>query len=162
VPEAPAEIEEALRRELRKRRSTPRVGLWLSLAACLALTAAWALFASRRPAAPAEVPSTLAAARPVEPAAPAPLRSAPARAAAEPRSPGRRPKEPAVVVEASQAELLAEFGRRAWATPMAASAPARPESNAAEAPAYRGEWKEVAGVWPVVQMVEPMNGREGR
>ena len=160
VPEAPAGMEDALRREIRKRRSRPRAGLWVSLAACLALIAAWAQFAPRRRAGPAEVSTPSTAARPIEtaapklePAAPPSAPPRPSRAAAGSRSSGSRPKEPAVVVEAFQAELLAEFGRRAWETPQAAAA--IPAWTGAEAPAYRGEWEEVAGVWPAVEISHP-------
>lgn len=163
VPEAPAGMEDALRREIRKRRSRPRAGLWLSLAACLALTAAWPLFAPRRGSGPAEVstPSKAAiesSAPKLEPAARPSPPSRASRAAAGSRSPRPRPKPPAVVVEASQAELLAEFGRRAWETPQAAAATI-PAWTGAEAPAYRGEWEEVAGEWPAVEIVAPMSRR---
>jgi hypothetical protein len=165
APQAPAAIEDALGRELRVRRPRPRVGMWLSLAACLALLASWPLVAPRRGAGPA-APTPHAVAKAVapvapkpEPAPPASARTVSARPALEPRAVRPRPKGAVVVVEASQAELLAEFGRRAWATPQAAPAAAMPRLNGAEAPAYRGEWEEVAGEWPVVQVVAPISGR---
>ena len=71
-----------------------------------------------------------------------------------------RPKAPeAVVVEPAQAELLVELGRRAWERTEAAPGASLPKMPAGEAPAYRAEWKEVAGEWPAVQVVVPTSGR---
>jgi len=168
APEAPRAIEDDLRSELRKALGRRRRGgmraLWLPLAAGLAGLAAWPLLApdpGARPASAPAPPAPLASGAPTEAVSEArPLPSAPARRAiAAGRAPGPRTAGAAVIVEPAQAELLAEFGRRAWETPTAPGGEASEVVFGAEAPSYRGEWHEIAGEWPAIQVVVPSGGR---
>jgi hypothetical protein len=170
VPPVPAEIEDALRQEFRRRRPRrPRV-VWLSLAAA-ALLAAWPLASSiggKGAVAPAP-PANPA----VAPSRPQPLAATSAHGAVAPvagvrspvgRTPTRnvlqaRPEEPAVVVEPAQAELLAELGRAVWARTESAPGGSLQGMPAEETPAYGAEWEELAGEWPAVQVVVPRSGR---
>jgi hypothetical protein len=166
VPPVPAEIEDALRQEFRGRRPQRWRGLavWLSLAAGFGLLAVWPLVAARlerRPAA-APAPSSSASASghassSVEPPAASPDPSTARRTRVGRRVPGL--KAPVVVVEPSQAELLAEFGRGAWERPQAPPGASLSRMPAGDAPTYRAEWEEVAGEWPAVQMVVPTSER---
>ena len=160
VPAVPAEIEDRLRREFRSRRRKRRLAVWLPLAACLGLLAAWPLIKLPPGGKPAGAPSPFPSARPTVASSP---RLEPATASAVPSvdrsvSPGRpvaRPRmsKPAVIVEPSQAELLVEFARRTGETTEAGPGALMPKMPAAEAPEYRVEWQEVAGEWPAVQVV---------
>jgi hypothetical protein len=169
VPPPPTDIEDTLRREFRSRRLRRRPAAWLSLAAAVVLLAAWPLLSARlrgkQSVAPVPPPAVAATALPSPPlaqAAPEPRRDAPirtterrlGRAAALPKA-----VEPVVVVEPAQAELLAEFGRRAWERAEAAPGAVIPRMPASDAPAYRAEWQEVAGVWPAMQVVVPKSER---
>jgi hypothetical protein len=166
VPAVPDEIEAALRQELRRRRPHRRRGLavWLSLAAGFGLLAVWPLVAARsaRGPAAAPVPSSGASASghasssvelPDTSPGPSPARST----SGGRRVPGR--KAPVVVVEPSQAELLAELRRSAWERPEAPPGASLSRMPEGDTPTYRAEWEEVAGEWPAVQVVVPMSGR---
>src|SRR6185436_9724059 len=161
VPPPPTEIEDALRGEFRRRRRRPPSAVWLSLAAAVVLLAVWSFVSARLGGRPsvARVPS-----QPLGPSAADERRSEPIRPTARRASratavPNAVKPEPAVVVEPAQAELLAEFGRRAWERAEAAQGASLPRMPAAEAPAYRAEWEEVAGEWPAVQVVVPKSER---
>jgi len=175
APAAPAELESALRREFRQRRPRRHRAVWLSLAAALALLAAWPIVAPRlqeRAATPVDSASATVPAAPtaahtpphtpppprLEPAAPR-TASAAARPVANRRAVTGKPPVPAVVVEPGQAELLAELGRKAWERTEAGPGASLPSMTAGEAPAYRAEWEEVAGEWPAVQVVVSTSGR---
>jgi hypothetical protein len=177
TPEAPAELESELRREFRQRRPRRRLGtVWLSLAAVLGLLAVLPIVAARlkeRPsvrsvqsasatppsrAATAATPPTPLPQPRLQPAAPA-TPSAGGRPIAGRRAATKKPAVPAVVVEAGQAELLAELGRRGWERTEAGPGASLPNMPVAEAPAYRAEWEEVAGEWPAVQVVVSTSGR---
>jgi hypothetical protein len=166
APAAPPGIEADLRREFRlRRRSRGRARvLWLSLAAGLTLVVAWPLLTP-------DVPSP-------SPSAPAPFAgaSAPLVQMAEPdrvtgsssvatdegrarRRPTRAPKEPEVIVEPAQAELLAELGRQLSGTRQAIPGTAIPQMPEVEVPRYLDEWQTVAGEWPVVQESDAIGGR---
>jgi hypothetical protein len=140
------------------------------LAAGLACLAAWPLVTPERAARPAEAPAPSATSGsrgsdtpglPMSADVPGSLGAplpAPAAVAGR-RAAGAPPPRSAVVVEPAQAELLAEFGRRAWETPAASTGAAPVGLIVEEAPPYRGEWQELAGEWPAVQVVEPSSGR---
>jgi hypothetical protein len=175
VPPVPEELETALRFELRMRRAKPRRVLWLSLAAGLALLAAWPLVFPRpgaerraasaaRPRAPVQAPpvarveaaqATIAEVVPLRPTA----RPSPARTAAGARAARRGVSPPSIVVEPGQAELLAEFGRTAWERTEAAPGASIPAMPAVRTPAFRAEWQEIAGEWPAVQVAVSESGR---
>src|SRR6185503_9167071 len=138
VPPPPTEIEDALRREFRRRRPRRPSAVWLSLAAAVVVVtlAAWPLVSSRLGGRPsvARFPS-----QPLGPSAPDERREAPigttARRASRAAAVLNAVKpEPAVVVEPAQAELLAEFGRRAWERAEAAPGASLPRMPVAEAP----------------------------
>ena len=166
APAAPPGIEGDLRREFRlRRRSRGRARvLWLSLAAGLTLVVAWPLLTpnvrSPSPSAPAPVA-----------AAPAPLlqMAEPDRVSGSSsvatdkgrarRRPTRAPKEPEVIVELAQAELLAELGRKLSGTRQAIPGTAIPQMPEVEVPRYLEEWQTVAGEWPVVQESDAIGGR---
>jgi hypothetical protein len=171
VPPPPTEIEDALRREFRGRRVRRRPAAWLSLAAAVVLLAAWQIVSARLAGRPSiarvAAPGVAAIAMPSPPLGlslpePEARRGAPvhttarrtARVAAVPKT-----VAPVVVVEPAQAELLTEFGRRAWEKEEAAPGASLPRMPAAEAPAYRAEWQEVAGEWPAVQVAVPKSER---
>lgn len=160
APAAPAELESALRREFRQRRPRRHRAVWLSLAAALALLAAWPIVAPRlqERAATAHTPPPTPPPPRLEPAAPR-TASAAARPVANRRAVTVKPPVPAVVVEPGQAELLAELGRKAWERTEAGPGASLPSMTAGEAPAYRAEWEEVAGEWPAVQVVVSTSGR---
>jgi hypothetical protein len=175
APKAPAELEGTLRREFRQRRPRRQRAVWLSLAAALALLAAWPIVAPRlqeRAATPvdsasATVPAAPTAAHTPQPTPPPPrlepatrrTASAVARPVVNRRAVTGKPPVPAVVVEPGQAELLAELGRKAWERTEAGLGAFLPSMAAGEAPAYRAEWEEVAGEWPAVQVVVSTSGR---
>jgi hypothetical protein len=158
VAPPPPELEDALRREFRSRRARRRPAPWLSIAAALAMLAAWPLVSARLgrkptptlPRLPAPVAaSSLPPAPPIRPTPrPAVRRVAPPKAA-----------EPPVVVEPAQAELLAAFARTAWERTEAEPGTSLRTMPTAEAPTYRAEWEEVAGVWPAQQVVVPKSER---
>ena len=160
VPPPPTGIEDALRREFRRRRLRRPSAVWLSLAAAVVLLAAWPFVSARLGGRPsvARVPS-----QPLGPSAAEPRREAPIRTTARQASRAAVPNavkpEPVVVVEPAQAELLAEFGRRAWERAEAAPGASLPRMPAEEAPAYRAEWEEMAGVWPAMQVAVPKSER---
>jgi hypothetical protein len=166
VPEAPPELEEALRREFRRRRSPRRRVLWLSLAAGLTLLATWQILTSDLPSRRVPPRATVAVA-PAMPAVLAPAetdRAADATAVASDPAGARRraipaPSEPEVIVEPAQGELLAELARGAWGTRPMAPGTVFEQMPAAETPPYRGEWETVAGEWPQVQRFVPNSGR---
>jgi len=173
APAAPAELEDSLRREFRGRRPRRQAVLWVALAAGLVLLAAWPLIAPRLERRPAAMPVPSASAMTAT-AAPLALKAPPpglqpaeapraalavGRPVADQRPARRKPKEPAVVVEPRQAELLAELGRRGWERTEAGPGASLPNMPAAEAPAYGAEWEEVTGEWPAVQVVVPRSGR---
>jgi len=161
VPPPPTEIEDALRGEFRRRRLRRRPAMWLSLAAAVVVVtlAAWPFVSTRLGGRPsvARVPSPT-----LGPSAPEPPRNAAIRTARRAVRSAALPKamkpEP-VIVEPAQAELLAEFGRRAWERAEAAPGASLPRMPAAEAPAYRAEWEEMAGVWPAMQVAVPKSER---
>lgn len=166
VPPPPAEIEAALRREFRGRRWHRRRGLaaWLSLAAGIGLLAVWPLVSARpvSRSAVASVPSFRPSASghasaSIQPPADSPNPSTVRRTRVGRRVPGLKAR--VVVVEPSQAELLAEFGRSTWERPEAPPGASLSGMPARDAPTYRAEWEEVAGEWPVVQMVVPTSER---
>jgi hypothetical protein len=162
APAPPPGIEDGLRREFRRRRrSRPRVALWLSLAAALAVLATWQIGLRKQAAAPAATERHVAAApsslQP-EPAAPkleaeATPVSAPAAARSRRARAGQGPSrpEPAVIVEEGQAELLVELSQKLWEIRQAAAGTKVEAISAAHAPRYRAEWEAVAGVWPQFQ-----------
>jgi len=177
VPAPPAEIEDALRLAFRRRRARPRLAVWLSAAAAVALAAAWPLVAphlGRKPAAPSPAASTglpappadrLESAAPsappvaqVEPAQPT-VALARSRGVASLRAARAQKAQPAVVVEPHQAELLAEFGRTALRGTHAAPGASMPPMPETQTPAFRAEWEEVAGAWPAVQVAVSESGR---
>jgi hypothetical protein len=171
VPGPPSDLEEDLRGTFR-RRSRRRPVTWLALAAGLALVALSQFVLVRRPA-PVARPATTASPRPATPVPPepGPVLTRPERAAvAASAARGRRvpapsTTEPEVIVEPSQAELLARLGRElqalrpaepATALPRIETVPAGapeapiPKVLAAEARSYRAEWETVAGEWPLI------------
>ena len=166
VPEAPPEIEKGLQRAFRGRRALRRRALWLSLAACVTLLLTWHVRRLEPPMRPAAAPGPVAATALQPPPAPAaererapgstPVAVAPARAR---RPSGPRRREPEVIVERAQAELLAELGRNVWATRHAAPGTAIPLLPDVEVPRYRQEWEAVAGEWPLVQQSVPIGER---
>jgi len=166
APQAPPEIEDALRREFRRRRSHRRRALWASLAAAATLIVAWQMrsadlpLRSPSPEAPVTVAPSLATPRQtVEPnrvSDSTPAVGEPARARRRPRP---APKEPEVVVEPAQAELLAELSRKMWGTRQAVPGTTIPEMPEGDLPRYREQWETVAGEWPLVQQSVPIGGR---
>jgi hypothetical protein len=166
APEAPAELESALRREFRQRRPRRQRTVWLLLAAALGVLAAWPIVSARlkeRPTAPSRAASIATPLAPLpqprlEPAAPS-AAAATAPPAANRRATPKKPAVLAVVVEPGQAELLTELGRRGWERTEAGPGASLPSMSVAEAPEYRAEWEEVAGEWPAVQVVVSTSGR---
>jgi len=160
VPAAPPQIEDALRREFRRRRSRRRGALWVPLAAAATLIVAWQMWStdvphrSLSPQPPVvvlpspEVP--LPTAEPERVSAPTPTV---AEAGRTPRRSIPEPKEPEVVVEPDQAELLAELSRRTWGVRHALPGTTISAMSEAEPPQYRGEWAAVAGVAGMQQYV---------
>jgi len=166
APAAPPEIEDALRREFRRRRSRGRRALWVPLAAAATLMVALQMQREDLPPKPAP-PRVPVAAAPS--AAPRHLMAEPYRvsgsrsAAAEPggtrRRPSPAPKEPEVVVEPAQAELLAELSRKMWGMRQAVPGTTIPEMPEGDVPRYREQWETVAGEWPLVEQSVPIGGR---
>jgi hypothetical protein len=166
APQAPPEIEDALRREFRRRRSRSRPALWISLAAAATLLVAWQVRRGDQPSRPASPRAPVAAAP-----SPAPRhltaepdrvpgsRSAAAETGRARRRPSPAPKEPEVVVEPAQAELLAELSRKMWGKRQAVPGTTIPEMPEGDVPGYREEWETVAGEWPLVQQSVPIGGR---
>jgi hypothetical protein len=74
------------------------------------------------------------------------------------RRPTRAPKEPEVVVEPDQAELLAELSRRTWGVRQAPPGTTISAMSEAELPQYHGEWAAVAGV-PGMEQYVPIGER---
>jgi hypothetical protein len=176
IPGPPADLEQDLRRGFRRSRRPARPrALWLALAAALALMALSRLLPSR-PAAPS-----------FPPAAPTGLVASPQHAVKAPRGPGRdmappataptaakrTPRPPsapadragadAVIVEAGQAELLAQLGRALGDAHQAVPGAVVPDVEvlvagspvpAAWAPQdgsalrHAGDWETVARKWP--------------
>lgn len=166
APAAPPEIEDALRREFRRRRSRGRRALWVPLAAAATLMVAWQM----RPASPpsrspspeapvAAVPSPAAPLRTVEPARVSATTPAAAEAGRGRRGPVAATKEPEVIVEPGQAALLAELGRKLSGTRQAIPGTAVPQMPEVEVPRYPEEWQTVAGEWPFVEESDAMGGR---
>ena len=138
--------------------------LWLSLAAGLALLVAWPLLTpdvpSRSPS--AQAPVAAAPAPPLEVAEPdlvAGSSSVTTDTGRARRRPTRAPKEPEVIVEPAQAELLAELGRKLSGTRQAIPGTAIPQMPEVEVPRYLEEWQSVAGEWPFVQESDAIGGR---
>lgn len=166
APQAPIEIEDALLWEFRRRRLYRRRALWVPLAAAAALIVAWQMrsadlpLRSPSPEAPVSVaPSLATPRRTVEPdrvSDSTPAVGEPARAR---RRPSPAPKEPEVVVEPAQAQLLAELSRRMWGTRQAVPGTTIPEMPEGDVPRYREQWETVAGEWPLVQQSVPIGER---
>jgi hypothetical protein len=166
APQAPPEIEDALLWEFRRRGTRRRRALWVPLVAAAALLMAWQMRRGDLPPRPASLRAPVAAAP-----SPAPrhLTAEPDRAsgsrsaAAEPggarRRPSPAPKEPEVVVEPAQAELLAELSRKMWGTRQAVPGTTIPEMPEGDVPRHREQWEPVAGEWPLVQQSVPIGGR---
>jgi hypothetical protein len=166
APAPPPEIEDALRREFRRRRSRRWRALWVPLAAAATLIVAWQMRSTDVPLPPPSPESPLAAL----PSPGAPPRTAlpesvsgPTPAVAEagrtPRRPIPAPKEPEVVVEPDQAALLVELGRKLSGTRQAIPGTAIPQMPEVEVPRYLEEWQTVAGEWPLVLESEAIGGR---
>ena len=166
APAAPPEIEDALRREFRSRRSLRRRALWVSLAAAATLIVAWQMRSADLPLRSPSAEATVAAV----PSPAAPLRTVEADrvsgstpAVAEPgrgrRGPVSAPKEAEVIVEPAQAELLAELSRKLWGTRQAVPGTTIPEMPEGDVPRYREQWDTVAGEWPLVQQSVPIGER---
>jgi hypothetical protein len=165
-PQAPPEIEAALRREFRRRRSRPRKALWVSLAAAATLIVAWRMSPPDLPvvspspeARVADVPSPVAPLRTVEPARVSGGTPAVAKPDDARRRPLSAPKEPEIVVEPDQAALLAELGRKLSGTRQAIPGTAIPQMPEVEVPRYLEEWQTGAGEWPLVQESDAIGGR---
>jgi len=166
APAAPPEIEDALRREFRRRRSRRPLALWVSLAAAAALLVAWQLRRADQPPRPASPRAPVAAVTSPAPrhltAVPDAVsgsRSGAAETGRTRRRPSAAPKEPEVVVEPAQAELLAELSRKMWGTRQAVPGTTIPEMPEGDVPRYREQWEPVAGEWPLVQQSVPIGGR---
>jgi hypothetical protein len=166
APQTPPEIEGALRREVRRRRSRPRKALRISLAAAATLIVAWRMISPDLPVVSRSAEAPVAAVP--SPAAPL-LKLEPDRVAGSPPAvadPGRArrqstsgPKQPEVVVEPDQAALLAELGRKLSGTRQAIPGTAIPQMPEVEVPRYLEEWQTVAGEWPFVQESDAIGGR---
>lgn len=166
APQAPPEIEDALRREFRRRRSRMGFPLWVPLAAAATLIVAWQMRPAGQPSR-SPLPEAPAASAP-SPAAPratvgrdrvsgtTPALVEPIRAR---RRPIQRPRQPEVIVEAGQAALLAELGRKLSRTHHAVPGTVIPQMPEVEVPRYLEEWQAVAGEGPVVQESDSMGGR---
>ena len=165
VPAAPPQIEDALRREFRRRRSRRRGALWVPLAAAATLIVAWQMRStdvphrSPSPHPPVVVlPSPEAPLPTAEPERVSASTPAVAEAGRTPRRSIPAPKEPEVVVEPDQAELLAELSRRTWGVRQALPGTTISAMSEAELPQYRGEWAAVAGV-PGMEQYVPIGER---
>jgi hypothetical protein len=165
VPAAPPQIEDALRREFRRRRSRRRGALWVPVAAAATLIVAWQMLStdvplrSPSPVSPVTtLPSPAAPMRRAEPERVSASTPAVAEAGRTPRRSIPAPKEPEVVVEPGQAELLAELSRRTWGVRQALPGTTISAMSEAELPEYRGEWAAVAGV-PGMEHYVPIGER---
>jgi len=166
VPAAPPQIEDALRREFRRRRSRRRGALWVPLAAAATLIVAWQMLStdvplrSPSPVSPvATLPPPAAPMRTAEPERISGSTPAVAEAGRIPRRSIPAPKEPEVVVEPDQAALLAELGRKLSGTRQAIPGTAIPQMPEVEVPRYLEEWQTVAGEWPFVLESDAIGGR---
>jgi hypothetical protein len=166
APAAPPQIEDALRREFRRRRSRGRRALWVPLAAAATLIVAWQMRSadvpprSPSPEAPvAAVPSPEAPLPTLEPDRVSGSTPAVAGPGRRPRLSISAPKEAEVVVEPDQAALLAELGRKLSGTRQAIPGTAILQMPEGEVPRYLEEWQTAAGEWPFVQESDAIGGR---
>jgi hypothetical protein len=167
----PSDLEEDLRRTFRRRRPGRRPVVWIALA----------VMPRERPVPPGR-PAAAVSPRPAPALLPGPgpmVRQADAAAAPPRPARARRARvvparEPDVVVEPGQAELLVRLGRELRNVEQVApgTAPPRVDSVAADAPqtpipqvpapgapAYRATWEAVAGEWPFIHRAVPGSGR---